>query len=91
MPGSDGIGDAPYVIDENNIDHYPLMSPWVSKLPGDVNKDGKVDMTDVGIILRAYGTTSSSPNWNPNCDTNNDNKVDMSDVGIALRNYGKTE
>lgn len=25
---SDGIGDAPYVIDANNIDHYPLMSPW---------------------------------------------------------------
>jgi parallel beta-helix repeat protein len=24
----DGIGDKPYIIDENNIDHYPLMSPW---------------------------------------------------------------
>ncbi len=23
----DGIGDTPYVIDENNIDYYPLMSP----------------------------------------------------------------
>jgi len=23
--GSDGIGDTPYIIDENNIDHYPLM------------------------------------------------------------------
>jgi parallel beta-helix repeat protein len=28
--GSDGIGDMPYVvIDVNNIDHYPLMSPYV--------------------------------------------------------------
>jgi parallel beta-helix repeat protein len=26
--GSDGIGDAPYVIDENNRDRYPLMKPW---------------------------------------------------------------
>lgn len=24
----DGIGDSPYVIDENNQDLYPLMSPW---------------------------------------------------------------
>jgi parallel beta-helix repeat protein len=24
----DGIGDTPYVIDENNQDSYPLMSPW---------------------------------------------------------------
>ena len=26
--GSDGMGDTPYVIDENNQDNYPLMSPW---------------------------------------------------------------
>jgi len=25
----DGIGDAPYVIDENNTDRYPLMSSWI--------------------------------------------------------------
>ena len=24
----DGIGDTPYVIDENNQDNYPLMEPW---------------------------------------------------------------
>lgn len=28
QPGSDGICDKPYVIDENNIDHYPLMKPY---------------------------------------------------------------
>ncbi|MBS7637009.1 right-handed parallel beta-helix repeat-containing protein [Candidatus Bathyarchaeota archaeon] len=28
QPGSDGIGDTPYIIDDNNIDYYPLMSPW---------------------------------------------------------------
>jgi len=26
--GSDGIGDAPYIIDENNRDNYPLMKPY---------------------------------------------------------------
>lgn len=26
-PGSDGVGDTPYTIDENNTDHYPLMEP----------------------------------------------------------------
>jgi len=24
----DGIGDTPYIIDSNNMDHYPLMKPW---------------------------------------------------------------
>ena len=27
LTGSDGIGDTPYVITVNNIDHYPLMNP----------------------------------------------------------------
>jgi len=27
-PGVDGIGDTPYIIDENNTDRYPLMKPW---------------------------------------------------------------
>jgi parallel beta-helix repeat protein len=28
QPGSDGIGDAPYIIDADNRDRYPLMNPW---------------------------------------------------------------
>jgi parallel beta-helix repeat protein len=28
--GSDNIGDTPYVIDTNNVDHYPLMNPYGS-------------------------------------------------------------
>jgi len=27
-PGSDGIGDTPYIIDVNNKDRYPLMNPY---------------------------------------------------------------
>ena len=33
MPGSDGIGDTPYVIDANNRDHYPLMNPYGTPPP----------------------------------------------------------
>jgi parallel beta-helix repeat protein len=33
LPGSDGIGDTPYVIDANNTDRYPLVNPW-SPVPG---------------------------------------------------------
>jgi outer membrane protein assembly factor BamB len=28
LPGSDGIGDTHYTIDDNNIDNYPLMKPF---------------------------------------------------------------
>jgi len=30
IPGSDGIGDTPYVITPKDIDHYPLMAPYVT-------------------------------------------------------------
>ena len=44
--GSDGIGDAPYLIDANNIDHYPLMNPWT---PPDIALlDLKTSKTIVG-------------------------------------------
>ena len=33
QPGSDGIGDTPYVIDANNRDRYPLMKPWTPTPP----------------------------------------------------------
>jgi len=29
VTGSDGIGDSPYVIDANNTDRFPLMSPFI--------------------------------------------------------------
>ena len=28
QPGSDGIGDTPYIVYESNKDNYPLMNPW---------------------------------------------------------------
>jgi len=28
LPGSDGLGDTPYIIDASNTDHYPLMNPY---------------------------------------------------------------
>jgi len=31
----DGIGDTPYIIDENNRDNYPLMAPLVTPQPTD--------------------------------------------------------
>ncbi|MCK4443812.1 MAG: right-handed parallel beta-helix repeat-containing protein, partial [Thermoplasmata archaeon] len=33
IPGSDGIGDVPYVIDADSEDRYPLMSPLVPLPP----------------------------------------------------------
>ena len=56
--GSDGIGDTPYVIDENNVDHYPLMKPWiplinatVDIIPNTLNMRGKLQYVTAYIEL----------------------------------------
>jgi len=53
--GSDGIGDAPYFIDVNNRDEYPLMVPWVDVSPPSTtdNYDDLWHTTDFNITLIA--------------------------------------
>jgi parallel beta-helix repeat protein len=89
MPGSDGIGDTPHVITENNVDRYPLMNPYWN--PGDVNDDFKIDIYDVVLICAAYGTTPSDPEWNPRADIAEPyGVIDMQDVVKCTTYYGET-
>jgi parallel beta-helix repeat protein len=91
--GSDGLGDTPRIIDGNNRDNYPLMSPyeyWSNPILGDINKDMEVDSEDLSQLAVAYGSTTEKPNWNPNCDINEDDKVDVSDLFKLGKNYGAT-
>jgi parallel beta-helix repeat protein len=88
----DGIGDTPHIIDGDNQDNYPLMSPyeyWSNPMVGDVNKDMKVDQKDLMLLAEAYGSTAEKPNWNPNCDFNKDNKIAVLDLFDLSKNYGK--
>jgi parallel beta-helix repeat protein len=84
----DGVGDMPYVIGSNNIDHYPLMSPyWI---PADINHDLKVDILDVVKTTYAYGADSSDPRWNPHADIAKPyGKIDVFDVVLCTSHYGE--
>jgi parallel beta-helix repeat protein len=52
LPGSDGIGDTPYVIDTENIDHYPLMNAYGAPPP---------PTYALTITTTVGGTTDPSP------------------------------
>jgi hypothetical protein len=56
---------------------------------GDVNKDGKVDDADLGLVNAAFGSKPGDANWNPDCDLNGDGKIDISDMAIVTKNYGR--
>lgn len=59
-------------------------------LVGDINGDGSVDIFDVVILAKAFGTKPGDPNWNPNADLNSDGQVDIFDVVTIAKNFGQT-
>jgi hypothetical protein len=89
--GGDGIGDTPYVINDNNVDHYPLMQPFNSEfLVTDLNRDGKVDIQDIVIVAAAFGTKLGDPKWNAQADLDKNGTINIIDVFILAKDYGKT-
>jgi parallel beta-helix repeat protein len=56
--------------------------------PGDVNGDRKTNNSDLIELSRAYGSSTSAPDWNPDCDINSNNLTDVFDIFILGKNYG---
>jgi nitrous oxidase accessory protein len=84
----DGIGDSPYVIDGSNQDNYPLMYLYWN--PADIDHDLDVDIFDVVRCSNAYGSTPSSPNWNPHCDIAEPyGVIDIFDIVMIASSYGE--
>jgi len=59
-------------------------------LVGDVNGDCKVDIVDLAKVGAAFGSTPSSPNWNPAADLDHNGKVDIVDLVIVASRFGST-
>lgn len=63
---------------------WPLV-----QVEGDLDGDGDVDLTDLAILLAAYGTCDGDPAHNPDADIDGDRCVGLSDLAILLANYGR--
>lgn len=62
-------------------------TPPPTTKPGDINGDGKVDITDYNILKGDFGKTGAS-GFTPS-DINRDGKVDIFDYNIVITNAGK--
>lgn len=91
-------GSATYfTISENEINSYLYFTynhsiikvEVLITLFGDLNGDRKIDMKDIAIVAKAFGTYPGDLRWNNFADLNNDLKVDMKDVAIIAKNFGK--
>lgn len=65
----------------------------VSPHSGDINADGKVDVKDLYIVSKAFGSSQKGPDppghaWNPNADIDNDLTVGIKDQYEVQKWYG---
>jgi hypothetical protein len=64
---------------------YPKLT-IETDTPGDLNHDGRVDLSDLGTLLAHYGMVGVSYE---DGDINHDGQVNLSDLGILLAHYGE--
>jgi hypothetical protein len=74
----------------NTEDNNFAMSSVVTvTIPGDINGDFKVGLTDLVLLARAYGSKPGDSNWNPAADIKGDGVVDLADLVILAQHYGQ--
>jgi PKD repeat protein len=78
------------VIDDEGLSASAKDSITIETFLGDLNIDGKVNIFDIYIMAKAFGTKPGDPRWNPIADLNNDGKVGIEDVYFIAKDYGKT-
>jgi plastocyanin len=58
-------------------------------IPGDINGDFNVNLSDLSLLAKAYNTKPSDVKWNPNADINGDGTVGLSDLTIMAHHYNQ--
>jgi len=69
---------------------FTYITERATRLLGETNGDGKVDLKDVFRVGKAFGSVPDQPKWDAFCDINVDFKVDLKDYFTTSKNFGKT-
>jgi hypothetical protein len=88
---SHSTGNYTIVVTAQYMGSYATQSKkiFVSIL-GDINMDGTVNLQDLVLLAKAYGSKPGAPNWNPKADLDGNGAVGLSDLVLLAKNYGKT-
>jgi hypothetical protein len=74
-------------VPHGTLDGFYQYTP----IPGDVNSDGVVNIFDLVIVARAFGTKPGEANWDPKADLKRDGLINIFDVVLVAKNYGRTD
>ena len=56
-------------------------------LLGDIDGDGVVGLDDLLLLIDAFWSTPTKPNWNPNADLNDDGVVGLDDLLLLIEHF----
>lgn len=70
--------------------HANKTTQFKLTLPSDANNDGKVNVYDLFILAKAWGSKVGDSNWDPRADFDGNGKVDTSDLYLLGRYWGQT-
>jgi hypothetical protein len=59
-------------------------------IPGDIDGDGTVFLSDLGAMAVAWGSTPTSPNWNPNADIIGEGRVFLGSLGVMAAHWAES-
>ncbi|UCE96789.1 MAG: hypothetical protein JSV51_04150 [Candidatus Bathyarchaeota archaeon] len=62
-----------------------------NSLAEDINGDGVIDLSDVILVIEAYGSFPGHPRWNPKTDVDSDGEVGISDIIAVIMKFGSEE
>jgi len=83
---------APPVIGENNVANNRLVDGWVVvTILGDVTGDGRVDILDIFVVAKAFGSKRGEPRYDPNADLDNNGEVNILDIFKVAKEFGKKD
>ena len=60
-----------------------------NQIPGDINQDGIVDISDAILASHSYGSSPGDPDWNPLADVDGNGIVDIFDMIRLAAMFGR--
>lgn len=67
----------------------PASTPDTSRLPGDVDRDGDADLTDLAIAVAKFGRCFGDGGYDRRADLDGDDCVSLSDLAMNLAFFGQ--
>lgn len=78
---------------DNNLNASALSNiplGQTTTVQGDINFDGRVNIFDLVIVGKAFGTKPGQTGWDERADMNNDDVINIFDLVLIGKNFGKS-